>query len=62
MTISRERGRLVPFKGGRTGFITVHPSFLLRLPDQAAQAAEYRRFVEDLRAVGRELPAIRKAA
>jgi uracil-DNA glycosylase len=62
VTISRERGRLVPFNGGRTGLITVHPSFLLRLPDRAAQAAEYRRFVEDLRAVGRELPEIRKAA
>ena len=62
VTISRERGRLVPFMGGRTGLITVHPSFLLRLPDREAQAAEYRRFVEDLRAVGRELPEIRKAA
>jgi len=32
------------------------------MPDREAQAAEYRRFVEDLRAVGRELPEIRKAA
>jgi DNA polymerase len=62
VTIARERGRLVPFKGGRTGLITVHPSFLLRLPDQEAQAAEYRRFIDDLRAVGRELSQIRKAA
>jgi DNA polymerase len=42
--------------------ITVHPSYLLRLPDQAAQAVEYRRFVDDLRMVGRELPAICRAA
>jgi DNA polymerase len=62
VTISRERGRLMPLKGGRTGLITVHPSLLLRLPDREAQTAEYRRFVEDLRAVGRELPEIRKAA
>ena len=52
VTISRERGRLISFGDGRTGLITVHPSFLLRLPDQAAQAAEYRRFVDDLRLVG----------
>ena len=62
VTISRERGRVIALPEGRNGFITVHPSFLLRLPDAAAQAAEYRRFVDDLRAVGRELPAICKAA
>ncbi|RYB06988.1 UdgX family uracil-DNA binding protein [Lichenibacterium ramalinae] len=31
-------------------FVTVHPSFLLRLPDEASQRTEYARFVEDLRA------------
>jgi hypothetical protein len=30
------------------------------MPDREAQAAEYRRFVEDLRAVEREPPEIRK--
>ena len=58
VTISRERGRLVSFGDDRAGLVTVHPSFLLRLPDADAQAAEYQRFVEDLRIVGRELPAI----
>jgi DNA polymerase len=62
VTISRERGRVLTLASGRAGLITVHPSFLLRLPDAAAQAAEYARFVEDLRLVGRELPAIRMAA
>jgi hypothetical protein len=32
------------------------------MPDQVARAAEYRRFVDDLRIVARELPAVRKAA
>ena len=32
-------------------FVTVHPSFLLRLPDQATQDAEYERFVADLSAI-----------
>ena len=31
-------------------FVTVHPSFLLRLPDEEAQRTEYARFVDDLRA------------
>ncbi len=29
-------------------FVTVHPSFLLRLPDERSQALEYERFVADL--------------
>ena len=31
-------------------FVTVHPSFLLRLPDEDSQRTEYGRFVADLRA------------
>ena len=34
---------------GRTGWITVHPSYLLRLPDPAGQARAYAAFVDDLR-------------
>ena len=51
MTISRERGRLLelPERGGRA-WITVHPSYLLRLPDEAAKKAEFARFVDDLKA------------
>ena len=50
VTIGRERGRPVAIPGGNAqAFITVHPSFLLRLPDEAAKAREYRLFVEDLR-------------
>ena len=29
--------------------MTVHPSYLLRLPDAEAKAREYQRFVDDLR-------------
>ncbi len=49
VTISRERGRPLPLAGGR-GIITVHPSYLLRLPDESAKAREYAAFVEDLQA------------
>ncbi|MEH3100512.1 UdgX family uracil-DNA binding protein [Sphingomonas adhaesiva] len=50
MTISRERGRAQRLPDGGAAWITVHPSYLLRLPDEAAREAEYARFVEDLRA------------
>jgi len=50
ITVSRERGRAVELEDGSTGWVTVHPSFLLRLPDRAAAEEEYARFVEDLKA------------
>ncbi len=50
VAVTKMRGREVPLKGTR-GLITVHPSYLLRLPDAAAQAAEYAKFVADLRLV-----------
>jgi DNA polymerase len=50
VTISRERGRSFGL-GASRGFITVHPSYLLRLPEPEARAREYAAFVEDLRAV-----------
>jgi DNA polymerase len=53
MTISRERGRQLRLPGdGGDAWITVHPSYLLRLPDEAARSSEYARFVEDLRRIG----------
>ena len=49
ITISRERGKPLALDGGATGWITVHPSYLLRLPDEAAAAAEFARYVDDLK-------------
>ncbi len=49
VTIGRERGQRIPLEGGQAGFVTVHPSFLLRLPDADSKAREYRAFVADLR-------------
>ena len=39
-----------PLEDGATGFLTVHPSFLLRLPDEDAKAREFDLFVRDLAA------------
>lgn len=52
ITISRNRG---PHKfdsfNQRPGYITVHPSYLLRLPSEADRDREYRAFVQDLKRV-----------
>jgi DNA polymerase len=51
VTVGRERGRPIRLENGQTVFVTVHPSFLLRLPDEAAREREYAHFVRDLQAV-----------
>ena len=53
VTIGRERGRAFALPDGARGFITVHPSFLLRVPDEETKAREYERFVTDLREAAR---------
>jgi hypothetical protein len=46
---------------GLAGFITVHPSYLLRIPDLDARKQGYRQFVRDLQAI-RKLVRARHAA
>ena len=62
VTISRARGKLMRLREGIEGFITVHPSFLLRLPDAESKEREFENFVADLKLVARHLPEIKKAA
>jgi uracil-DNA glycosylase len=47
--INKNRGRPIDLGGGITALVTVHPSYLLRLPDADARAREYQRFVDDLK-------------
>jgi uracil-DNA glycosylase family protein len=47
--INKNRGRPIDLEDGTRALVTVHPSYLLRLPDADAKAREYRRFVEDLK-------------
>lgn len=49
MTISSLRGKPVVLPDGSTAFVTIHPSFLLRLRDQDDKEREYKRFVSDLK-------------
>jgi DNA polymerase len=53
--VTKERGRPIDLGDGSAGLLTVHPSYLLRIPDAEAKAMERRRFVDDLRAVRRLL-------
>jgi DNA polymerase len=47
--INKNRGRLINLDSGLSALVTVHPSYLLRLPDEEAKAREYERFVHDLK-------------
>lgn len=55
VTISRERGRAIPLDSGGEAWITVHPSYLLRLPDPEAKAAQRAAFIADLRTAAARL-------
>ena len=60
VTISRMRGEPHPMPDGEAGeaWVTVHPSFLLRVPDEARKREEYRRFVADLAAISERAEAL----
>jgi DNA polymerase len=47
--INKNRSHLIDLEQGIQGLVTVHPSYLLRLPDAEAKAREYERFVSDLK-------------
>ncbi|MDE2473231.1 MAG: UdgX family uracil-DNA binding protein, partial [Bradyrhizobium sp.] len=47
--INRNRGHVIELTDGIRALVTVHPSYLLRLPDADTKAREYDRFVDDLR-------------
>jgi uracil-DNA glycosylase family protein len=49
LPITRNRGATM--FDGRAGYITVHPSYLLRLPDAEARRDAYEAFVADIRTV-----------
>lgn len=51
-TIAKERGVTHRLDGAAL-HVTIHPSLLLRLQDEAEKAREYERFVADLRAAAR---------
>jgi len=48
--VTRERGKVLSSKLAPRVLATVHPSSLLRQPDEASRQREYKHFVNDLRA------------
>jgi DNA polymerase len=62
VTLARWRGRIAELRPGLAGLVTIHPSFLLRVPDADARAREYKSFVADLRLIVRQVPAARASA
>ena len=60
--INKNRGHLIDLHDGTQAIVTVHPSYLLRLPDKDARAREYQRFIEDLKIAGSHLRKIARVA
>lgn len=50
MTISKVRGQILDLPDGGKGMLTVHPSYLLRIPDHAGREKQFALFTADLRA------------
>jgi len=51
--VTKERGQALTLEDGSAGMVTVHPSYLLRLPDADSRAEARRGFVDDLIAASR---------
>src|SRR5688572_22173083 len=51
VTITKVRGAPLTLEDGSECWVTVHPSFLLRLPDPVARRTERARFVDDLKRI-----------
>lgn len=51
VTIGRERGQPMEMADGRTGFVTVHPSYILRVQGEEDREKAYGDFIDDLRKV-----------
>ena len=55
--VGEVRGSILKRDDGADVLVTVHPSYLLRLPDEDAKRKEYDRFVADLRLAAERLAA-----
>src|SRR3989442_11188366 len=53
VTIAKVRGAPIDLNDGARLVVTIHPSALLRIEDEADKRAKYREFVKDLKAAAR---------
>jgi DNA polymerase len=59
--ITQERGKFLDVESIPPIFITIHPSFIYRLPEREDQEKEYRRFVTEMKLVERKLRSLAAA-
>jgi len=59
--VTRERGRVI-LRDGIRFVATVHPSSILRAPDEQSRQLEMAQFIQDLRVVAGQVSGRRKAA
>ncbi len=55
VTISKLRGQTLHLADGTAAFVTIHPSWLLRIEDEADKEREYKNLVADLRPAAKVL-------
>jgi uracil-DNA glycosylase family protein len=55
IAINKVRGRVLPLPDGGRMLATIHPSYILRIEDEADKKAQYRQFVGDLKVCARAL-------
>jgi uracil-DNA glycosylase len=55
ITIGKTRGRILQLPDGTAAIVTVHPSFLLRIPNLTEKEREFGSFVADLRSAAKTL-------
>jgi uracil-DNA glycosylase len=62
VTVGKARGRALAVQDGAAAFVTIHPSALLRIEDDADRHKAYRAFVRDLKQAAAAANKARKAA
>ena len=55
VTIGKTRGQPLDLPDGGRGWVTIHPSFLLRMPDKSRAEDEFAAFVADLKGAAKLL-------
>ncbi len=60
--VMKSRGTVFDMDEDLQAYVTVHPSFLLRLPDEEQKRMEYNRFLADLRRIADAVPQARVGA
>jgi DNA polymerase len=53
LSINKIRGHVLPLPGGGRMVATIHPSYILRIEDEADKRAQYRQLVADLKLCAR---------